>query len=63
VVAELSVEHPPAGVLLRSPFTELAAVGRHQYPFLPVRWLLKERYPVSDHVRRIRAPISVVYGA
>jgi fermentation-respiration switch protein FrsA (DUF1100 family) len=63
VVAELSVEHPPAGVLLRSPFTELAAVGRHHYPFLPVRWLLKERYPVSENVRRIRAPISVVFGA
>jgi fermentation-respiration switch protein FrsA (DUF1100 family) len=62
VVTELSVEHPPAGVILRSPFTELAAVGRYHYPFLPVRWLLQDRYPVSAQVSRIRAPITVVYG-
>ncbi len=63
VVAELAVEHPPAALVLRSPFSDLAAVGRFHYPFLPVRTLLRDRYPVEEHVARVRAPVSVVYGA
>jgi hypothetical protein len=62
VVAELATEHPPAGLVLRSPFVDLAAVGREHYPFLPVRALLRDRYPVAEHVARVAAPTVVVYG-
>lgn len=62
VVTELATEYPPAGMILRSPFTELAAVGKHHYPFLPVEWLLKESYPVKQQVQGISVPITVVYG-
>jgi uncharacterized protein len=63
VVAELATEHPPCGMLLRSPFTELADVASELYPFLPVRLLLKDRFRVVEHVRRTRTPITVVYGS
>ncbi|NEM04436.1 alpha/beta hydrolase [Geodermatophilus normandii] len=62
VVTELAVEHPPAGLVLRSPFVDLAAVGSEHYPFLPVRSLLRDRYPVAEHVTRVRVPTTVVYG-
>ena len=62
VVTELAVEHPPAGLLLRSPFVDLAAVGSEHYPFLPVRWLLRDRYPVAEQVAAVRAPTTVVHG-
>jgi fermentation-respiration switch protein FrsA (DUF1100 family) len=63
VVTELATEHPPAGLLLRSPFTDLAAVGRTHYPFLPVGLLLRERYPLVEHLRSLAVPTSVVYGS
>jgi uncharacterized protein len=62
VVTELSTEHPPAGLVLRSPFTDLAAVGQVHYPFLPVRALLRDRFPVVDHIRRVDVPTTVVYA-
>ena len=62
VVAELAAEHPPAGMLLRSPFDDLASVGRHHYPFLPVRRLLWDRFPVTEYVSRVDVPLTVVYG-
>ncbi|MBB6170231.1 hypothetical protein HNR23_000291 [Nocardiopsis mwathae] len=62
VVAGLARERAPAGLVLRSPFTELADAGRYHYPFLPVRTLLKEHYPVADAVREIESPTTVVYG-
>ena len=62
VVAELAVEHPPAGLFLRSPFVDLAAVGSEHYPFLPVRLLLRDRYEVARHVAAVSAPTTVLYG-
>lgn len=62
VVAELATEHPPAGLVLRSPFTDLAAVGARHYPFLPVRWLLLDEFATERHVARVDAPVTVVHG-
>jgi pimeloyl-ACP methyl ester carboxylesterase len=63
VVTELATEHPPAGLVLRSPFTDLAAVGQVHYPYLPVRALLRDRFPVVDHLRHLNVPTAVVYGS
>lgn len=62
VVAELATEHPPGGLVLRSPFTDLAAVGAVHYPWLPVRLLLRDHYPVVDYIERVNVPTAVVYG-
>jgi len=62
VVTELATRYPPGGLVLRSPFTDLAAVGRYHYPILPVRPLLRDRYPVADLIGRITVPAVVVYG-
>ena len=62
VVAALQARHPPAGVVLRSPFTELADVGAHHYPWLPVRAVLRDRFPVLQHLSRSDVPLTVVYG-
>jgi fermentation-respiration switch protein FrsA (DUF1100 family) len=62
VVAELQAQRPPAGMVLRSPFTELADLGAHHYPFLPVRFLLRDRFPVLEHLERSEVPVTVIYG-
>ena len=63
VVAALQARRPPAGVVLRSPFTALADVGAHHYPWLPVRLLLKDRFPVVDHISVTSVPVTVIYGS
>ena len=62
VVAALQARRPPAGVVLRSPFTDLADVGAHHYPWLPVRALLRDRFPVVEHLAATEVPVTVVYG-
>jgi fermentation-respiration switch protein FrsA (DUF1100 family) len=56
------VEHPPAGLVLRSPFADLPSVAAVHYPFLPVRALLRDRFPVAEQVARVPAPTTVVCG-
>ena len=62
VATELAAEHPPAALVLRSPFTSMAAVGAHHYPILPVRLLLRDRYATIDRIARVRAPLLVIAG-
>ncbi|MEU7892022.1 alpha/beta fold hydrolase [Nonomuraea sp. NPDC049152] len=63
VATALAVRQPPMGLLLRSPFTDLAAAGRHNYPFLPVGLLLRDRLPVAGPLASVRVPTTVVYGS
>lgn len=62
VVATLQADRPPAGMVLRSPFPDLADVGAANYPFLPVRLLLRDRFPVEDQLRHSDVPVTVIYG-
>ena len=62
VAIDLAVEHPPAALVLRSPFTSMADVGQHHYPFLPVRLLLRDRFAAIDQIRRIQVPLLVIAG-
>lgn len=63
VVARLASTHPPAGVLLRSPFTDFVAVAGEHYGFLPVDLLLRDRFPVVEHLRDSTVPVTVVHGS
>jgi uncharacterized protein len=63
VAARLARERPVGGLVLRSPFTALADVGAVHYPYLPVRMLLADRFPVREHVAAVAVPVVVVAGA
>lgn len=62
VAAALSAEAGPGGLVLRSPFTDLAAVGQEHYPVLPVGLLLRDRFPVTEDLARNEAPVVVIYS-
>jgi pimeloyl-ACP methyl ester carboxylesterase len=61
-VVALAARHRPAGMVLRSPFVDLPAVAARHYPFLPVRAMLWDRFPVADLIAGINVPTVVVYG-
>ncbi|GAA5136033.1 alpha/beta hydrolase [Pseudonocardia adelaidensis] len=61
-LTRLASERPAGSLVLRSPFTSLADVGVRAYPFLPVRALLRDRFPLLEQVRSVRAPVAVVAG-
>jgi fermentation-respiration switch protein FrsA (DUF1100 family) len=62
VATELALEHPPAALILRSPFTSMADVGQVHYPLLPVRWLLRDRFATIDRIASVRAPLLIIAG-
>ena len=60
VAANLAAERSPAALFLRSPFTSLADMGSHHYPFVPVRLLLRDEFPVAERVADLDTPTTVV---
>ena len=63
VVAELARRHPPAGVLLRSPFTDYAAIGAAAYyPAGEVPIARGDVFATAEHVAALDVPVTVVWG-
>jgi uncharacterized protein len=62
VAVRLARERTVGGLVLRSPFTSLADVAAVHYPFLPVRLLLRDRFPVREQVAGVGVPVVVVAG-
>ncbi len=62
VAVGLAAEHPPAGLILRSPFTSLPDVGQHHFRILPVRLLMKDRFASIDRIKSVSCPLLVVAG-
>ncbi len=50
----------PAGVVMLTPWDSLVAVAGSFYWYLPVRWLLRDRYDNLANLRRYRGPVAIL---
>lgn len=53
---------PPAGLMLRSTFSSMVDAASWHYPWLPVRWVLIDRYPSVDLAPQITCPVLQMHG-
>jgi pimeloyl-ACP methyl ester carboxylesterase len=56
VAAMLASERRIAGAVLITPYDSLGAVGARHYPFLPVRLLLRHKFPSADWAKKTKTP-------
>jgi uncharacterized protein len=61
VAIELAGEHPPAGLILQSPFTSIRDMARLHYPFIP-RALVPDAYPSLRRIAALDVPLLVLHG-
>ena len=62
VAVALAAETEPKALVLQSPFTSIAAVGQHHYWYLPVKWLAKDPFDSEIRIKKVRAPLLVIYA-
>ena len=62
IATEIAQNKNFAGVILESPFTSMIDAGKDKYPFLPVRFLLKDKYESDKKIKNIKSPILVMHG-
>ena len=63
VAVRLAAEQPPRALILRSPFTSFVDVGRIHYGYLPVGWLLRDRYASIDRIAQVKTPVLMIAGS
>lgn len=56
----LAGEKGADGVLLITPFNRLSAVASTHYPWLPARWLLRDRFKNDIHLQNFNGPVAFV---
>src|SRR5207302_1312059 len=53
---------PPAGLILRSTFSSLTDAAAYHFPWLPVRWVLIDRFLSQQLIRDVTCPVLQVHG-
>jgi fermentation-respiration switch protein FrsA (DUF1100 family) len=62
VAVALAAEHPVHAMILRSPYTSIAEVAQIQLPYIPARWLVRDRFDALAKIGMSKAPLFVFHG-
>jgi fermentation-respiration switch protein FrsA (DUF1100 family) len=62
VAVQVAANRQPGGLVLESPFSSAVDVGSYLYPFLPVHFLLRDRFESVKHIQKVKAPLLVLHG-
>lgn len=60
VAVQMATEYNVGALILQSPFTSLVDIGRFHYPFLPVKWLIRDKFDSSVKINLIRCPVLII---
>ena len=58
----LAAKRRVAAVVLEAPLTSTVDVGRRVYFWLPLRWLVIDRYDNERNIRAVTAPVLILHG-
>ncbi|TWT62290.1 putative aminoacrylate hydrolase RutD [Rubinisphaera italica] len=51
-----------AGLFLQAPFSSLVAIAGERFPWLPVDWMMVDRYPSIERIPEVTCPITIIHG-
>jgi len=60
VAVQIGTYYKTAALVLEVPYTSIADVGSQRYPFVPIFWLLQDKYMSVDKIKNIKSPILVL---
>ena len=62
VATEIAQNKNYAGVILETPFTSMTDAAKKFYPYIPVSFLLKDKYNNKKKINNIKIPILIMHG-
>ncbi len=62
VALQFATEVPPRALILESPFTSAVEMGQRVFPWLPVRWMMRNRFASIEKIGRYHGPLLIVHG-
>jgi fermentation-respiration switch protein FrsA (DUF1100 family) len=62
VAAYLATKVRARALVIEGAFTSYADIGAKYYPYMPVRWAARFRYPTVDYVRKAKCPVLIIHS-
>jgi fermentation-respiration switch protein FrsA (DUF1100 family) len=62
VAVDLASRQPHRALLLAKTFTSMPDVGQAMHPWLPVRWLMRNRYDNLAKIKQCKQPVVITHG-
>jgi len=62
VAVQVAAARSPGGVILDAPYTSIVDIAAGQYPWLPVRPMLRDRYESDAYIASVLCPLLIVHG-
>jgi len=62
VAVELATTVAAAGLILEGAFTSVADLAGELYPWLPIHWMVRNRFESLERIGTVRMPILVIHG-
>ena len=62
VAVQMATEYNVAMVILQSPYTSVAARAAEIYYYIPVNWLIKDKYYTINKIALVKAPLLLFHG-
>ncbi len=62
IATKVAAEREFAAVILESPYTSTVDVAAARFPFMPVSWLMKDRFESLTRIAQVREPLLVMHG-
>jgi fermentation-respiration switch protein FrsA (DUF1100 family) len=59
----LATDQPIGKLILEAPYTSIMDVAAAAFPFLPVRWLIRDRFRSDQRISHVTAPLLTMHGA
>ena len=62
IATEIAQNKKFAGLILETPFTSMIDAAKNFYPYIPIGFLLKDRYENDKKIKNINIPLLVMHG-
>lgn len=63
IAVRIAAEREVGAVILDAPYTSIVDVAAGAYPFVPVRFILTDRYETARYIASVKVPLLILHGA
>src|SRR4051794_13281881 len=59
----VAARHRVATLILEAPYTSIADIAASAFPFVPVRWFVRDPFHADRWIADVRVPVLIMHGA
>lgn len=62
VAVQMAVEFGVKYLILEAPYTSVTEIASNSYPWIPVKWLMRDKFDSLSKIEKVKASLLIVHG-